>query len=375
MNVLGSIPLYIQPTFWLLASFIGWVSSRTLLEFGLWVIVVFVSVLVHELGHALTARYWKQRVHIELGLFGGLTVRHGPSMGKFKEFVIILMGPLFGFMLAGFGMFVLMFSLQKFAVAYFFEVLVYANIFWSILNLAPVQPLDGGKLMSIGFEALFGLEGVRYSYLISALFSISLMVLFFSQGSFLGVLLFLLFAYESLRSFVQARPTRTSGEDERQLEYLNRAERLWHEGDQTTAIELVEKIVRQEAKGDVYYQALELLVSFFLAIDQNDKAYRLLSEHKAHLSDAQLRQMQVASYKLGKFSEALEYGKRAFLEDQNMTSAIINAYTCAKIGEVEQAIYWLKAIKRIDLRVFKKVIESEELLPIRQNPDFRLLNS
>ena len=39
----------------------------------IWVFVIFISILVHEFGHALTACYFGQKPRIELVAFGGLT--------------------------------------------------------------------------------------------------------------------------------------------------------------------------------------------------------------------------------------------------------------------------------------------------------------
>src|SRR5436190_1756620 len=99
IKLLKNIPIYIHPSFWFLALLIGYLNSLTLIQFGLWILVVLVSVLVHEFGHALTARIWYSKVHIELGPLGGVTMRQGPPVGKFREFLIVLMGPMFGFFL------------------------------------------------------------------------------------------------------------------------------------------------------------------------------------------------------------------------------------------------------------------------------------
>src|SRR5574338_1296702 len=142
-----NIPLYVHPSFWILASLIGWLGSQSLIQFGLWVVVVFMSVLVHELGHALTARIWYQRVHIELGPMGGLTVRKDQSRGKFREFLIVLMGPLCGILLSFFAFFLLGTSPLNPNLSFFLYITYVANLFWSLFNLLPVHPLDGGKLM------------------------------------------------------------------------------------------------------------------------------------------------------------------------------------------------------------------------------------
>ncbi len=372
MNITSNIALYIHPTFWILASFIAWMGSANMLEFGIWVIVVFVSVLAHELGHALMARAFKQRVHIELGPFGGLTVRHGGgSLSKFKEFLVVLMGPLFGFLLAGVALLLLSITPAKMALLYLLNVTVYANVFWSILNLLPVHPLDGGKLMSIGVEALFGPSSVRYSYLASGLFALLLMVAFFSLGSFLGVILFVLFSFESFHAFFQVKPAYSSSEDQLFVKQLQQAQRLWEQNSGNEAIDQLEKIVMGPFTKQQRLIALELAVDYLLLLHENKKAYSLLWQHVAELSGTLINQMQIASYRLGRFDEALEYGKKAFLEEQNITSAILNGYSCIGLKDIEQAIHWLKAVRRIDIESFKKVLDGPEVSSILKDPVVR----
>ncbi|MBS0655340.1 MAG: M50 family metallopeptidase, partial [Verrucomicrobia bacterium] len=126
----GNIPLYINPSFWLLSLFIGYMNGATPTLFVEWVIVVFVSVLVHELGHALTALLWGQRARIELGLIGGVTIRQGPRLSNIKEFFVVLMGPLFGLFLA-LGSYCLLVMNPHMPYAEFFDIMVFANVFWT----------------------------------------------------------------------------------------------------------------------------------------------------------------------------------------------------------------------------------------------------
>lgn len=368
-----AIPIYIHPTFWLLASFIAWAGSANLLEFGLWVLVVFVSVLVHEFGHALTATYWKQKVHIELVPLGGVTVRHGPALGKGKEFVIVLMGPLAGLLLAAVG-YMLFIALPPIkTLTYFLNILVNVNIFWSILNLIPVQPLDGGKLLSIIMESMFGIAGVRYSYLLSALFALACTVLFFAVGSLIGGVLFLLFCYESFRAFLQERHVRASGEDEPVFKQIKKAEEDWQHNRPDEAIKSLEDILAKEPRGETYFRALESLAGLLLSSNQNEKAYEILKAHKSSLSDTLSRQMQLAAFKLGLWQESLDYGQNVFSELPESSSAILNAFATARLGRSVEAVNWLRAVRRINKEAFTSILQAHELDSIRSSKDFQEL--
>src|SRR5437660_1060475 len=91
----------ILPSFWIVAGLFGYFTTQSVSGVLFWVPVILVSVLVHEWGHASIAMFWKQRVRIELGAFGGATIREGQEeLPPLKEFLIVMMGPLFGFLLA-----------------------------------------------------------------------------------------------------------------------------------------------------------------------------------------------------------------------------------------------------------------------------------
>lgn len=89
----GRIPIIIHPAFWIFAAIIGYVNSLSLLGTLVWVAVIFISVLFHEFGHALTAFCFKQKPRIELVALGGLTYHEGKRLKFSKQFLIVFNGP------------------------------------------------------------------------------------------------------------------------------------------------------------------------------------------------------------------------------------------------------------------------------------------
>ena len=83
------------------------------------------------------------------------------------------------------------------------SIFIYVNLVWTLLNLLPVQPLDGGRLLSIVLEGMFGLKGIKISFFFKHYY-------FCGFGSFLFLWsrpfsprfdLRALFAFESYRSW------------------------------------------------------------------------------------------------------------------------------------------------------------------------------
>lgn len=147
---LFGIRVRVHPTFLLVAVLLG-LSTRSAVLVAAWVGIVFVSILVHELGHALTARSFGASVEIELNGIGGLTSwsgaeeRFGPGRRALVAAAGSAVGVLFGGLIwvvanltgpfTGVGRFVI-------------ENLIFVNVFWGLLNWLPIRPLDGGHLLT-----------------------------------------------------------------------------------------------------------------------------------------------------------------------------------------------------------------------------------
>lgn len=113
-----------------------------LVEAMMWPLVVFGSILVHELGHAFTAQRLGLRVgDIELHMLGG-EVTHART-NPARQLLVSLAGPIAGLAL-GFAALGLSLVLPTNPIL---SVLVFVNIGWSLFNLLPVLPLDGGNAL------------------------------------------------------------------------------------------------------------------------------------------------------------------------------------------------------------------------------------
>lgn len=152
------IPVRVLPWFWLMAAILGFDFLHDgPLYLAIWMLVVFISILVHELGHALTAEALGCPSSIVLYHFGGLAFHHpGVNYTRRARMFITAAGPLAGLALFGLVYGVLYLQSQTgfipiewvrshaFRVAVFS--LVWVNLFWSLFNLLPIYPLDGGHL-------------------------------------------------------------------------------------------------------------------------------------------------------------------------------------------------------------------------------------
>jgi Zn-dependent protease len=136
------------------------------------VAVAFVSILVHELGHAFAFRRYGADAHIVLYAFGGLAVPWHAVAGRGRRVVIALAGPVAGFLLCG-----LAYGSQKAfdwagpaaprPVQWLYVSLVFVNLVWGLFNLLPVYPLDGGQVCREVCTSLSRRRGTRISLEVS----------------------------------------------------------------------------------------------------------------------------------------------------------------------------------------------------------------
>jgi Zn-dependent protease len=154
---LFGIPVRVDPVFLLIAAMLGYqLIDESLSLVFVWIGVTFVSILVHELGHALLLKAYGQPSSIVLHGMGGVTVsqRHLP---KAQSIAVSLAGSCVSLVLLWLPARLLLSSewihhqtLWVRGVVFF---TAFANLWWSVANLLPIRPLDGGNVVTELFGA------------------------------------------------------------------------------------------------------------------------------------------------------------------------------------------------------------------------------
>lgn len=228
---LAGIPVRVHPLFWLIAILLG-SSSNNIIQILIWVFAVFVSILIHELGHALAMRFYGQPSQIVLHFSGGLTIPEpvwwggryaNVALGHSQEIIISLAGPGSGFLLAGLIVIGVIFSGGSIVTTSLFGLIplpaavllpiggsilsslvttmLWINVFWGLINLLPVYPLDGGNVTRYLLLNTDPLDGVRKSLWISVIAGgiVAVVGLLF-LGSVYMAILFGFLAFQSYQS-------------------------------------------------------------------------------------------------------------------------------------------------------------------------------
>ena len=243
---LFGIPIRVSWTFWLAALVFGyglaqWIdrdlgaASLGLLPLLLvWSACLLVSIVIHELGHALAFRRYGIESSIVLYHFGGLAIPRSSnrdhSFGQLspqQNIWISLAGPLAQIAsglivaavikLAGYQLMVFAIMPEPFdRIPYVLEgevidspgllalvsFYIFPSILWALLNLIPVMPLDGGQVLRSLVE-LFGghiLQALWISVIVAAVVGF---YGFTNHQTYLG-LLFLMLGWTNYQAIQQS---------------------------------------------------------------------------------------------------------------------------------------------------------------------------
>jgi len=155
----------------------------------------FISILVHELGHALTVRKFGYPTEITLHSFGGYATFPPNQLDRKQRFLVTAAGPGLQIALA-----ILLLILDRFIpipegslLARLVFYLVYVSILWAILNCLPVYPMDGGQMMA----AILGPRREHLVYLISVFLAVFIGIAAFFLNLLLLPIFMALFAWQN----------------------------------------------------------------------------------------------------------------------------------------------------------------------------------
>jgi Zn-dependent protease/CBS domain-containing protein len=202
-NLFG-IPFYVNLSWFLVLALVTWnygqqlafafpamgSAAPWLLGFAA-ALLLFASVLAHELGHSFAARHQGIGVHsITLFLFGGLAALEKESATPRGAFGVAIAGPLVSFAL--FGLFTLVNLVLPLSgpLAAIVSLLGYINLALGLFNLIPGLPLDGGNVLKAAVWQITGnpYTGTRFASRLGQL--IGWVAIVTGLGSLLGLVPF-----------------------------------------------------------------------------------------------------------------------------------------------------------------------------------------
>ena len=168
---IARIPVRIEPVFFVIAGLWGLRYIEAGLDVvGIWIGASFVSILVHELGHGLALKAFGHPSAIVLHGFGGVTIsRRRSTLSRARSIVVTVAGSLTALVMLWFPTRQLLGSDVMVDwpdnALYFVYFLSFQNLWWSLVNLLPIRPLDGGNVTA----EVFGIDRARRISIVAAI--------------------------------------------------------------------------------------------------------------------------------------------------------------------------------------------------------------
>ena len=373
----GRVTVSAEPFFWLMAGLFGMMLGRgSPRESVMWALVVGFSVLWHELGHAAVCLAWGKGADIVLQGFGGSTrPRDVSRFGTWRTAALDLAGCAAGFSLAAAALAVLYIGAVnkgsvppealKLATA-----LATVNVWFSIFNLLPISPMDGGKLVSGLLSARWGLSGRRAAHGIGLALGAGACLWFYRGGAMYGAFLCGAMAAGEGRALKRSLSMTAADSDETLTGELPRAVELWDKGRHEEAVAVV-RALREKAKAGLTYDAGTLHLAYFLYLmERFGEAYELFKAAPEGDMSAPLKRAYAdAALRAGDFALALRLGRTNFHDQTGPDTAFEAARAAAGLGDARETVAWLKTAVRLGLE--RDELRAKAFDAVRQTEEFR----
>jgi Zn-dependent protease len=314
----------IHPGFWVLPIFFGLQGSNAtpqqqLQSIAIWTAVVFFSVMLHEMGHALVGRAFGARPSILLHFLGGVTFLD-VRMSRARGGLVSLAGPLAGILL-GTSVY---FAAPRLGIHHeVVDEIIWVNVWWGVLNLFPVLPFDGGHILA----AVLGPRRVFATSVISAVLGAGVSALALRVNN---VFIAVLFGSSAVSAVRQARVAWAASADARSgLEArLAEARALLDRGDADAALAAAVEIAEAARTLEVKNRALILSAWCHVARGEGQEARAALLkvEPRSTLDPYTYAAVEDAAGDPDGARDVLEHARRSGMNSREIAKLLIDLY-------------------------------------------------
>jgi Zn-dependent protease len=309
------IPVRIHLWFWLMALLLWTLQSdQSWAGLLIWVAIVFQGVLMHELGHALVGRAFGREPRIELIALGGLTWwEQREQLSPWRSILVSAAGPAVGIIIGATALVVLdLLRLPDPSLArYSFRSIIWVNLGWGVLNLAPVLPLDGGNIVASAMELVSPKRGRLLACYVSFGVIGVLFAVFVKLNQYPVVMLLVLLGFSTYQAYRIER--QRLGLEPGAVPELNPVQEAFaalERGDGEALIGFASRLVTEAGSTDELDEAFHLLAWGRLMNGEPSEAHEALSSMSGHrAADPALEGAVLVE--LGNPAEAVPFLERA----------------------------------------------------------------
>ncbi len=340
-----NIPVRIHPTFWIFLLFFTEIYRHFSLESVILGAVLFISLLVHEFGHALTAQYFGAKPTVSLEAFGGRAYYNGFGLTPKQEFLITLNGPLLESLLIALSYYLIKMNVfENYYIRYFLHVTFQLNVLWCVLNLIPVLPLDGGHLVRYFLEKKFGVKGSKASLILSMVCCVIAVPCLFKLGFFFFAILLGLFGFQNFK--ILQRFKQTSGEVNPFSTYMKGVEAI-KEGDLEKAKVLLKKLLQSQDE-QIKHKATEAMAKIYLTEADSQKSYELLLKSNPELLKEGKCLLCRLALQRKNYALVAKHSREIYTIEPSFEIAVLNSKAFAGLNQVELAVGWLQTAAQFE---------------------------
>jgi Zn-dependent protease len=344
---IAGIPVTVHPAFFAVILLLGLVYLSTPVYLVSWVLIATGSILLHEFGHAVAFRAYGLTPRVSLVGFGGLTSADGDDVASdrfspWRHIVVSLAGPLSALLLLGLPAYLLAeangfdpwtsFGLRRSLdpAEVILGQFVYINVGWSLLNLLPILPLDGGNVVAAVFELVARDKGRRIANVISIVIAVGAAVWAVMLGYVLAPVMALFLVGANISEL-----SRSQGDDADRL--LSDALRSLIRYDPVQAEQLARQVLARRTDGTRTAWALELVAWSRLA--QGDPAtaqHLVVTMPEGGAPSASIR--GALALAAGRTAEGVTTLAWAFVHDPVVGAKALAALAVAQSGQVDAVV-------------------------------------
>ncbi len=365
------IPVLIHPSFWIsLVFFVGVYDSLSYEKLILGLVFIF-SLLFHEYGHGLTAQYFGKNPKIDLIAFGGSTSYYDSSLTKKQRFLITLNGPLFTGILILLSYYLLKADISlNYYMRYFLYVTMRLNIFWGIINLIPIYPLDGGKLLAYILETSFGEKGLKTSLFIGNISAILACIYGFGNNYYIIGYLSLIYGLQNLQKYYQVG----FGFHKKNNYTLYNDSLKAIESNQTKKAKIILRKLLKAKDNNIKISAIETLANVLYKENENKKAYALLLKSDHQLLKTGKCLLCKLAFVEKNYLLIEKYSQEIYQIDPSYEIALLNSKSFAFLNNPKYSAGWLKTaslFENVKKKTLTEILQDKMFDNVRNDKTFK----
>lgn len=341
---LAGIPVRVQPWFFAVILFLGALYAQMGWIYVVsWMVIATLSITVHEFGHAFAFRGFGLRPTITLHGMGGLTSASTSdaedTFTPTKSIITSLAGPLSALLLIGIPAWIaarnrgydpgLGFTVSQFGnnpTEIILQQLVFINVGWSLLNLIPVLPLDGGNIMASVGELVAPNSGRRIANIASIAIAVTFGIWGWSNRLYIAPLFAAMFIGMNVMELTNTRHDDTEND-------LAAATRALIDYEPAKAEQLTWGVLTQSPSGERFRWATELTAWARLSRGDLRGAHAAIGSLPANSGPSASLTGALALAE-GRTHEGVSTLAWSFMHDDHKPAKVLGAMAAAQSGQV-----------------------------------------